>query len=263
MVDPVTGQPWGWFSKKSAADGGYREATKRPAEVMKWIVTNLRPEGSTFGVIGNSNGALATMSAVYWHGVGDDLDYLLLNSGAAQYDIGARCKAYAGSLPATGICENDPGLVCSTDVDCGGFSNKCAFPAMEDYWSARRMDYRLNAGDACVSGSASPQFAVNSLGGSPGDWSHDFAIDVVIAEGDLDRPDRGDTVLGYTWQMAQIFNELETSSPLGKRWADHRGYTHGAGAKDPACLPYFECAIRRGLGVQPLCSDPAVPPSRE
>lgn len=260
VIDPITGSSWGWLSKKSFTDGGYYDSTVRPAAVMSWVHQFLIPSDVPFGAIGHSNGGLAVVGALYWHGVEDKLDYLMLNSPSAKWDLAATCATASGILPEFGICEHDPAVDCQTDADCGGARDKCAYPKMEPN-QTRRMDYRLGSGDACQTAQPHPMLDANGIGTSPGDAQWPFPVDVVVSEGRTRRPEAGDTLRGATWHAANVFRKIESTHPLGKRWIDHDGYAHGHGATHPDCLPYFECALRRGLNLEPLCVFTPRPPS--
>jgi hypothetical protein len=260
ILDPLTGSAWGWLTKKSAPDGGFADVTRRPAEVLKWVRGNLVPADKKIGVVGHSNGSLAVMGALHWHGVHDAVDYLLLNSGATRWDIELECRTQAGFFPPNGLCENNPALVCSSDTDCGGSADKCAFPFLERN-AARRMDYRLDSGTACREGDSHPNLLANGMGTSPGEWTFDFPVDVLVAEDPPRRPETGDTAMGLTWELGNVYNAIQTTHPLGKRWLDYHGYRHGAAGFDPELLPAFECTLRRGMNIEPLCTNDPTPAS--
>lgn len=257
VIDPVSGSAWGWLQKPDDQPFTHREAAGRVAAVIRFAHDHLVPDPAPFGLFGTSNGGLATLAAVAWYDLDPIVDWHLLSSGALIFDQAARCRALAGKLPPTGLCEDAPEQDCRSDADCGGPKDRCAWPHTE-LMNARRTDYRLGTGEACQHGEDDPRFDDTSLGRPPhtglppADLDYDHPVDFVVAEG-LKNPENDDTFMGFTWQMGMAYRRITTTDPRGKRWIDLDGYAHGNGSGHPDHAADLACGIRRGLNL-PACA---------
>lgn len=263
VADPYTGRALGWLARNGPEPHSHLRSTGRVAEVMRQLDRGLVPPEAPFGVIGTSNGSLATVGAVAWHGLDPIVDWHFISSGNIPWDLGARCATRANVWPETGFCEHDPEITCRDDAACGKARSRCAWPHMDD-GEAKQADYREASGSAttagaspmgkdCQEGRVTPAQLASSFVGTTVDLSWDHPADFIVAEGGPARGQRDDTTDGFTWQMAQLYRHVETTHPLGKRWVDLDGLYHGQGSGHESALPELACAVRRGLNLTPRC----------
>ncbi|HMV69570.1 MAG TPA: hypothetical protein PKA64_22200, partial [Myxococcota bacterium] len=262
VEDPYTGRTLGWLARTGPDTHTHVRSTGRVAEVIRQLDAGLVPPTAKLGIVSTSNGALATVGAIAWHGVDDLIDWHFISSGNIPWDLPARCASRAGVRPPEGYCENDPALTCQEDAACGGPRDRCAWPQMDD-GEARQADYRAASGGdgvtaqphghACFEGQADPAQLASSFVGTEVDLVWDHPADFIVAEGGPARGQRDDTADGFTWQMAELYRHVQITHPLGKRWVDLDGYYHGQGSGADAALPDLACAVRRGLDLTPRC----------
>jgi hypothetical protein len=250
IADPLTGATMGWTSKTDMAPEPWSLRTARVAAVIAWAHDQLAPN-VPFGLMGTSNGGLATVGAVAWHDLDARVDYHLVSSGNLAWDIAARCQRLVGAWTGPGLCETRPELDCRDHADCprGG---RCAFPELE-LSHAHRIDYWLTTGDDCARGVPNPAFDTSSLKAPSADLSWDHPVDVIVAEREGGLAEDDDTRNGMVWQNGMFYRGLRTTDPRGKRWVDLDGYGHGHGSGDGDWQAQQHCGIRRGLGLTPLC----------
>jgi hypothetical protein len=244
VYDPRIEISYGWMSRKDENPLTFIEATHRPAAVMRWVHDELIPPELKFGTVGSSGGSIATFSPVYWHGLDDTIDYQILIGGPMLWDLNASCQARQGILPANGLCENDPSVDCAHDDECGP-GNKCAYPFLPDN-AAVMVDYIVTGTGACFNGEFSSALTEDSYStaGHEGDTDYDHRVDFVIGEG---AGIFDDTLMGLTYVAGKTYLTISSE----KTWMDlYPGY-HGIGIRES--LPDLVCAIRSGLGLEPLC----------
>lgn len=252
----------GWFAHRQADEqSSLALKSQRPAAVMRWVHDNLLPNNSRFGTMGCSAGSIATLSAVYWQGLDDIVDYQLLGSGPPiAWDMNAVCGGQA-SAPPPGVCELDPLKDCSSDNQCA--SGRCALPATPTTLQARMLnrygksviDYLNSKQLVCLKGKTDEVFNQSSFRFAGGDWQYDHPVDFIIGAKSENyqstsaifatAPD--DTEAGITFQAGNVFRQITTSDPLGKRWLVHNG-PHCGWTADPQFLEsQVKPAIVRGL----------------
>jgi len=243
--DPMTnprGHDDGWVATTTDAQPDYPKTTRRVAEVIRFAHDRLLPAGRPFGVIGTSNGGLATVGAVAWYGLDPIVDWQVINSGALNADLSMKCR-FAEGEKIPGVCEDNPDKTCDADGDCGGGQVRCAFPEMgED--REDRLDRIFQADHICTT--ARDRLLRASLaGGVPADLAWDHPVDFIIAEGKSQAEAKwDDTNAGMTWQMAWLWRHLQSPD---KRWHDLQGYAHAVAMGQPELEPLIQCAARRAL----------------
>jgi hypothetical protein len=208
-----------------------------------------------YGTFGCSGGALATLSAVIWHGLDSIIDYQFVAGGPPiAWDIKRVCQGLA-SL-SEGICENDPAKVCRSDKECRDHK-RCAFPGTSKGADAKRLvDYIARTRNVCSSGGTHALFDASSFRTTlqRGDWVFDHPVDFDIStQGTRTLLRRltglGDTQLGVTYTAGQTYNHITSSAP--KTWSVHYGAVHCEGVRNPKFLPEVRDRILRGFGLSP------------
>ncbi len=230
----------GWVSRTDERPSTFEALTRRPASVIQWAHEHLVPPGAKLGTVGCSGGAVATFSAVLWHGLDEALDYQLFSSGpGVVWDLNETCGA---RRPVRGVCEHNPAVSCRADTDCGAPANRCAFPARFAR-PVRLVDYVFHTTD-CESARFNARFRTGGYRAQGRTrWRVNHPLDFEIGEG-AEPP--GDTEIGVTYAAGQTY--VNVLSPT-KRWIDNESATHCAILTDPAFQPQLTEMLQQGLGL--------------